>query len=593
MKKFNIILTSLVAAATLSGCSEDLLDVKNTNQMTSENFGNDVETLEEAVIACYNHIRMEGTYSRVGYNYDVCRGDEAWNSSQVWYLPFDDLNSPATNEMNNWVLRDWYYTINVANFVINKIPTAEGVSEAHKRMRGQSLFFRALGYYNIMGYYQCAPLITDYETYSDIEKSYVSMNTQAELIEQIKKDLIEAVTLLPKRDEGGEWTNGRATCGAAAAYLAKTLMFNHEFADAQKYLEGIINGEYGTYSLVSNYGANFQEGTAYENNSESIFEVQFLDNGQQGTDEEWTPVNVSSSATQGHAIESNFAVGSFGGWADISASIWLYNLFKSEKTTEGKLDPRLYWTIGTSETDWTDDYPAGGYGNVYYGKEKSGIVTNNNYGGIPIVKWTNARTGIITAVTTGLRCGINLRLIRLADIYLLAAEAINETNGGPNATAISYVNKVRNRAGLCDLEESSKYKSATTSADAFFEYIANVERPRELGCEFGRGFDLIRWGWFYDTDRFNQLKDHASIYFEMGTDDNGNQVVKSTPLYTNPIDRTTAQKTSFDNYAPGHEYIPYYQNTLNDNPNLGKGNSANTNTPNTPSFNIRPVYSFE
>ena len=593
MKKFNIILTSLVAAATLSGCSEDLLDVKNTNQMTSENFGNDVETLEEAVIACYNHIRMEGTYSRVGYNYDVCRGDEAWNSSQVWYLPFDDLNSPATNEMNNWVLRDWYYTINVANFVINKIPTAEGVSEAHKRMRGQSLFFRALGYYNIMGYYQCAPLITDYETYSDIEKSYVSMNTQAELIEQIKKDLIEAVTLLPKRDEGGEWTNGRATCGAAAAYLAKTLMFNHEFADAQKYLEGIINGEYGTYSLVSNYGANFQEGTAYENNSESIFEVQFLDNGQQGTDEEWTPVNVSSSATQGHAIESNFAAGSFGGWADISASIWLYNLFKSEKTTEGKLDPRLYWTIGTSETDWTDDYPAGGYGNVYYGKEKSGIVTNNNYGGIPIVKWTNARTGIITALTTGLRCGINLRLIRLADIYLLAAEAINETNGGPNATAISYVNKVRNRAGLCDLEESSKYKSATTSADAFFEYIANVERPRELGCEFGRGFDLIRWGWFYDTDRFNQLKDHASIYFEMGTDDNGNQVVKSTPLYTNPIDRTTAQKTSFDNYAPGHEYIPYYQNTLNDNPNLGKGNSANTNTPNTPSFNIRPVYSFE
>lgn len=593
MKKFNIILTSLVAAATLSGCSEDLLDVKNTNQMTSENFGNDVETLEEAVIACYNHIRMEGTYSRVGYNYDVCRGDEAWNSSQVWYLPFDDLNSPATNELNNWVFRDWYYTINVANFVINKIPTAEGVSEAHKRMRGQSLFFRALGYYNIMGYYQCAPLITDYETYSDIEKSYVSMNTQAELIEQIKKDLIEAVTLLPKRDEGGEWTNGRATCGAAAAYLAKTLMFNHEFADAQKYLEGIINGEYGTYSLVSNYGANFQEGTAYENNSESIFEVQFLDNGQQGTDEEWTPVNVSSSATQGHAIESNFAAGSFGGWADISASIWLYNLFKSEKTTEGKLDPRLYWTIGTSETDWTDDYPAGGYGNVYYGKEKSGIVTNNNYGGIPIVKWTNARTGIITAVTTGLRCGINLRLIRLADIYLLAAEAINETNGGPNATAISYVNKVRNRAGLCDLEESSKYKSATTSADAFFEYIANVERPRELGCEFGRGFDLIRWGWFYDTDRFNQLKDHASIYFEMGTDDNGNQVVKSTPLYTNPIDRTTAQKTSFDNYAPGHEYIPYYQNTLNDNPNLGKGNSANTNTPNTPSFNIRPVYSFE
>lgn len=584
MKKFNIILTSLVAAATLSGCSEDLLDVKNTNQMTSENFGNEVETLEEAVIACYNHIRMEGTYSRVGYNYDVCRGDEAWNSSQVWYLPFDDLNSPATNEMNNWVFRDWYYTINVANFVINKIPTTEGVSEAHKRMRGQALFFRALGYYNIMGYYQCAPLITDYETYSDLEKSYVSMNSQQELIAQIKTDLEEAVTLLPSRDEGGEWAQGRVTCGAAAGYLAKTLMFNHEFAEAQKYLENIINGEYGKYELVENYGANFQEG-AYENNSESIFEVQFLDNGKQGTDEEWTPVNVSSDATQGHAIESNFAAGAFGGWADISASVWLYQLFKSESTKEGKLDPRLYWTIGTSESDWTEDYPVGGYGNVYYGKDKSGIVTNNNYGGIPIVKWTNARTGIITAVTTGLRCGINLRLLRLADVYLLAAEAINEVNNGPTAKAIEYVNKVRNRAGLCDLEESTKYKSAVTSADAFFEYLANVERPRELGCEFGRGFDLIRWGWFYNFDRLTQMKEHAAIYLNKV-----NGEVKNTPLYLEP--QAEVAKTSYDTYVEGHEYIPYYQNTLNTNPNLGNGNSANTNTPNTPTFAVRPVYNF-
>ena len=47
------------------------------------------DDLEESVIAAYNHIRMEGSYARVGYTIDVCRGDEAWNSSQVWYLPFD------------------------------------------------------------------------------------------------------------------------------------------------------------------------------------------------------------------------------------------------------------------------------------------------------------------------------------------------------------------------------------------------------------------------------------------------------------------------------------------------------------------------
>ncbi|MEE3448218.1 MAG: RagB/SusD family nutrient uptake outer membrane protein, partial [Bacteroidales bacterium] len=316
------------------------------------------------------------------------------------------------------------------------------------------------------------------------------------------------------------------------------------------------------------------EGTKYENNSESLFEVQFLDNGMQGTDDEWTPVNTSANATQGHALESNYAAGSFGGWADISGSTWLYNLFKAEKTKDGKLDPRVYWTLGTYETDWTESYPAGGYGNVYYTNPvtaESNIVTNNNNGGIPIVKNTNARTGVLSAVVTGLKCGINLRIIRLADIYLLAAEAINEVSG-PNQTAIDYINVVRRRANLNDLQLGD-----FSSADALFEQIANVERPKELGCEFGRGFDLIRWGWFYNDGRMAQLKQHGAVKL-------------TTDLYTEyPV--ISPDKTSFDNYRAGHEYIPYYQGTLNDNPNLGEGNSANTSTANTPDFNVRNVVS--
>jgi hypothetical protein len=574
MKNFNhILFASLIAAGSLTGCSEDLLNVNNNNQMTTDNFGNDAVTLQEAVIAAYNHIRMEGTFGRVGYNFDVCRGDEAWNSSQVWYLPFDDLNSEVTNEMNCWVYRDWLYTVNVCNYVLSKIP-ASGVSTAYDRMRGQALFLRGLSYYMLTGYYQNVPLITDYTTYGSLDGLYCGNNTQKEIIEQIKTDLKEAVQLLPKRDEGGEWAQGRATQGAAAGLLGKVLMFNHEYSEAKTILEGIINGQYGTYRLMENYGANFQEGKAYENNDESLFEVQFLDNGMQGTDDEWTPVNTSANATQGHAIESNFAAGSFGGWADISGSTWLYNLFKAEKTKDGKLDPRLYWTLGTYETDWTESYPAGGYGNVYYTNPvtaESNIVTNNNNGGIPIVKNTNARTGVLSAVVTGLKCGINLRIIRLADIYLLAAEAINEVSG-PNQTAIDYINIVRRRANLNDLQLGD-----FANADALFEQIANVERPKELGCEFGRGFDLIRWGWFYNDSRMAQLKQHGAVKL-------------TTDLYTEyPV--ASPDKTSYDNYRAGHEYIPYYQKTLNDNPNLGEGNSANTSVANTPDFNIRNVVS--
>ena len=166
---------------------------------------------------------------------------------------------------------------------------------------------------------------------------------------------------------------------------------------------------------MDNYGDNFREGPAYENNKESLFEVQFLDLESQGTDDEWTPVNTSPNATQGSAIESNFAPGNYGGWADISASPWLYHLFKAERTTDGKLDPRLYWTIGTYESDWEDFE----YGNVAYTSKLTAtdnIVTNNTYGGLPIAKFTNLRTGLYSTVITGLHDGINLRLMRYSDV---------------------------------------------------------------------------------------------------------------------------------------------------------------------------------
>ena len=105
MKLYNISFALLLGLGTMVSCS-DKLDVSDPNRQTSETFGNSADDLEECVIACYNHIRMEGTYARVGYTIDVTRGDEVWNSSQVWYLPFDDLNEPITDEIGQWSWRD-------------------------------------------------------------------------------------------------------------------------------------------------------------------------------------------------------------------------------------------------------------------------------------------------------------------------------------------------------------------------------------------------------------------------------------------------------------------------------------------------------
>ncbi len=581
MKKISIILSAFAVVLGMASCNKEL-ELRNPNNQTTYDFGDSESELQEAVISCYNRIRLEGSFARVGYTMDAVRGDEIWNASQIWYLPFDNLNVVNTVDISSWMWRDCYHIVNRCNFVLSKVDAAGLKENVYNEIKGQALFLRALAYYTISTYYQNTPLFTDYAQYSSMETMYAPCATQDEIFDQIENDLVEAMAILPSRDKGGEWAAGRATCGSAAGYYARALMFRHKFDEALVVLKDIIAGKYGSYRLMADFGDNFREG-AYENNAESLFEVQYLDYGKGGADEEWTPVNISSNATQGHAVESNYAPIGFGSWGDLAVSPWLYSLYKAEKCTDGTLDPRLYWTIASYEPEY-DIYTGGknaGYPNgndprrnvIYQTEVTSTPVANATNGGFSSAKWTYARQDICNTIVTGLHCGINLRLMRYSDVLLRAAECINEISG-PNAEAIGYINQVRNRAGLANLELSD-----FTSADKLFEQIANVERPKEFGCENGRGIDLIRWGFFYSADRLAQLKSH------------GNYVLDGTANTTYPVENPTG--STFQYYQPGHEYIPIYQVDLNANPKL-TGNSANTNTDNSVAFaekgwKIRPV----
>ena len=599
MKRLNIILIILALFAGFTAC-DNQLEVTNPNSQTTFDFGDTESELQEAIIACYNRVRLEGTFARVGYTLDAVRGDEVWNSSQQWYLEYDKLNSPGTIDIGDeWIWRDNYHVVNRTNFVLSKIDEVDMTEDSYNQIKGQALFLRALAYYELTTYYQTVPLITDYATYSDINTMYATNNTQDEVFDKIEADLTEAMQILPSRNEGGEWAQGRATSGAAAGYLARALMFRHKFDEAYIVLKDIISGQYGHYELTPDYGDNFKEDT--ENNLESLFEVQYLNVETGGTDEEWTPVNISPEATQGHAVESNYASQDLGSWGDLAGSPWLYNLFKKEKCTDGRLDPRLYWTLVTYEDEYnnytgqkTAAYPNGDPRcNTVYQQDltesnwKYTIRSNTAQGGISIAKFTNARNNIYKSITTGLHCGINLRLMRYSDVLLRAAECENEING-PTQTAIDYINEVRRRVALEDLQLSD-----FSSADALFEQIANVERPKEFGCENGRGIDLLRWGFFYDNARLNQLVEHA--YYKLAPKEifviDGKEK-ELVVVDTDELTAETASASSFQNYYKGHEYFPIYQSTLNANPNL-VGNSANKNEDNGPAFlskwSVRPI----
>ncbi len=100
---------------------------------------------------------------------------------------------------------------------------------------------------------------------------------------------------------------------------------------------------------------------------------------------------------------------------------------------------------------------------------------------------------------------------------------------------------------------------------------------KDFGCENGRGMDLIRWGFFYDHGRLDQLKEHGTFYKNRTID------VKAPVTYSMIKTDPKNVKCSYDTYLPGHEFLPIYQTLLNNNPNL-KGNSANDGIDNSTDF---------
>lgn len=165
-------------------------------------------------------------------------------------------------------------------------------------------------------------------------------------------------------------------------------------------------------------------------------------------------------------------------------------------------------------------------------------------------------------------------------MLLRAAECENEVNG-PTQQAIDWINEVRNRADLSDLELSD-----FDTTDQLFEQIANIERPKEFGWRIRSRFRPHPLGLLLRQQPFETAQ--GTRY--------------GTPLYSGSKESCELQrcskripelKSTFDTYISGHEFLPIVQQLMNNNPNL-KGNSANYSTDNSTYFResgckVRPV----
>jgi hypothetical protein len=268
-----------------------------------------------------------------------------------------------------------------------------------------------------------------------------------------------------------------------------------------------------------------------ENNSESLFEVQFAEGA--GTDFNWT-FDPTTSWKQVTAVSVTYGMEG-AGFSDYLPTRWIYNEFKKEKTIDGKSDPRLLATLASYEPA---DNSTMAYGLpwitflVNMAKLKPGppyVLTAADSAELEAKIYPRKQTndGLGRAVETP-ESGINYRVLRYSDILLMYAEVLNEL--GRTAEAYPYIQQVRTRANLPDL---ATVKPGMTQAQMRDQL--GHERALEFAIEGQRINDIIRWGWLYDPVKLAELKTHDP---------------------------------DFNSWTPGNEYLPVPQQELDVNKNL-------------------------
>lgn len=471
MKKI-VFLSGFLSLATVMSCDDSVLDKVNPNGVTFETYFTNDNELVAGVNAAYSTVQGFGLAAREWFFLHDLRGDEMATGGGQLEAPRNQLligvNDPA-NSVANSVFTGWFRTIHRANVVLESANKKDvSFSAAIKnRVTGEAKFLRAWAYYELGTLWGGVPLYTEYVKSVDGAKP---KSTQQEVYKQVIDDLKAAESLLPATYAASEY--GRATKAATQVLLARTYLQMGEYASAKTELEKVVSS--GQYKLVDNYlDLTNEEG---EFNAESIFEVTFSpSNGAfnwSGPDGDGTSAQEETIRTQEYSPI---------GWRNLIPSDKMIDNYERTAKGDAKNDPRFdmsFWKAGdkfNNGADVINDVNVQGNSSKLDGKtlkiswRKYSVLYKSN-------------SGFITS-------GINMRIMRYADVLLMLAECENEL--GNSAKAIQLMNQVRARASVSMPPYPTKNYPCDSKASVFA--ALQHERYIELAAEEIRDFDIIRW----------------------------------------------------------------------------------------------------
>jgi hypothetical protein len=443
----------LLGAMAVSTSCDDFLDRQPLGRFTTENYP--AGGLTQYVYGMYSDLRAWGVHAFAFVGITSITSDDADKGSTPADAPdqlaLDNFNILPTNGLTTDFYASHFAAISKCNQVLQQAEERKNdISPSdYITSQAEARFVRGYLYFNLVRTFGRVPIIEKVLVQGD--NFNVPQSSQAQVYSFIEQDLQFASVNLPP-----SWSSefiGRPTKYAAQGMLAKVYLYQKKWGSALAEAKAVIAS--GMFDLSTPYNQIFTE--AKENSKESLFEIQAIHN------------TVYQFGTQYAEVQGVRGSGDFDfGWGFNTPSQQLVDTYEPG-------DPRKEATIlfRGETTPYGEVIPASvpneRYNQKVYTDPKVRAEANNKHG-----LW------------------VNIRILRYADVVLMAAEAANELGGTANTDeALMYLEMVRARARGSNAAVLPKI---TERNQAALRDIIRHERRVELAMEHERFFDLVRWG---------------------------------------------------------------------------------------------------
>jgi hypothetical protein len=455
MKTFPRIFTLALGLSLSLGVQscKTFLDVQPQGQQTTDNYYTTADECKAAVMGCYALSDQDDWWkidrSRM---FGDAGSDDAWKGNAIAgdQREFGDFARFFWLPNNEWFDNRYtfiFQAIGNCNAALVGIDKAPIDATLKQQLLGELKFIRAYNYFELVKGYGGVPLVLT--PVAPSEALTIPRASAQACYAQIIKDLQDAATVLPEKSARASTDKGRATKGAANAYLAKAYLFTEQWALCQQVAETVVkSGEYslGDFSKVWS--------VSNPNGVESIFELNY---------------NADQTFNLGTDLTVVMRSRADGGWGFNTPSSNLEQAFGN--------DPRRQWTIikqGDNVGAKTATFDYSNY-DTKPSENESGRISRKMF--LALADRPANERG---------HAPLNRIELRYADLLLMHAEASNKL--GQDDKAIKSLNLVRQRADL--LSPGTVPDRASTGT----QLLADIwlERRLELAMEGHRYYDLVR-----------------------------------------------------------------------------------------------------